>query len=150
MQTLRGITLATVMLTMSGTVAAQASATTGSTAAHPDVRVALTARFTPGGGGLLRVSPGGSSRAGYASVRLTCRAPDGGACSIGIGISEGRRTVAKAHKVLKGSTTLSLRLSPFAQAQLRHHGIRLTVAARATDHHHHHAVAGFTGTLRLG
>ncbi len=145
MQRMRGITLATVMLTMSGTVAAQASATTGSTAAHTGVRV-----FTPGGGGLLRVSPGGRSRAGYASVRLTCRAPDGGACSIRIGIFEGRRTVAKAHKVLKGSTTLSLRLSPFAQAQLRHHGIRLTVIARAIDHHHHRAVAGFTGTLSLG
>ncbi|MGI8903028.1 MAG: hypothetical protein ACR2IP_05090 [Solirubrobacteraceae bacterium] len=141
--------LTMMVLGASGTVVAQASAA--------DYRVdgpvahtagASTARFAPGGGGVLRVGPGGRSPVGRASVRLTCRAPDGLACAIGVAIGYRGHIVAKGRIVLRGSTTLRLRLSGYAQAQLQHHGIRLKTVAVAYDHHHHRAVAGFSGTLR--
>ncbi len=139
-----------MVLAVSGTVAAQASAAQH----HGDGPAAQTAAastvtFAPGGGGVLRVGPGGPSRASRASIRLTCRAPDGLLCLIGIAIGYRGHVVATGRTILNGSTTLRLRLSAYAQAQLRRHGIKLTTVAVARDHHGHKAVAGFSGVLRL-
>lgn len=101
-----------------------------------------------GGGGLLGIGAGGRSKVGKVALRVTCHAPDGLPCTIGVAVASGRHIVAKARKVLGGTTKLYLRLNGYARAKLQRHGLVLVTLAVAHDHHGHTAVAGFKGTLR--
>ncbi len=151
MRALRRTMLVILAVVAGGAGAASALAAdstfTASATRAAQVVIPPTTAFT-GGGGLLRIGAGGRSRLGRAAVRLTCHAPDGLPCTIGIAVANGRHIVAKARKVLGGTTKLYLRLNGYARAKLAHHFLKVFTVAVARDHHGHAAVAGFTGKLQ--